>query len=241
MATVRPAGNAQHLPIGAEIFLAVKAMGALPTKYGRVEGYPRADGQIVDPRSNGIDRAGRLVPHHEGRDAAPRRPGESMNIAPTDPTGGHADANLPGARLGHFNFRKGEFPRGREQQRFHGGSLMGRGGRTARSSKRALIRSAAGGARPTPRVPREFFTVSSERKEVFPGKFPGFHEPFPAPLNPIMASLAASRPTPGGSWNAGNRARTLVDPLGKGDGVAEPGAPRRSGFRGKQVLDKKMA
>jgi hypothetical protein len=212
MATVRPAGNAQHLPIGAEIFLAVEAMGALPTKHGRVEGDPSADGQIVDSRSYGIDRAGRLVPHHEGRDAAPRRPGESMDIAPTDPTGGHADANLPGARLGHFNFGKGEFPRGREQQRFHGGSLMERDGRKARSSKKGLIRSAAGGARPTPREPREFFTVSTERKEGFPDKFPGFHERFPAPLNPIMKSMAACRQPPGGLLEWGKPSGNSVDP-----------------------------
>jgi hypothetical protein len=38
--------------------------------------------------------------------------------------------------------------------------------------------------------------VSSERKEGFPGNFPRFHEQFPAPLNPIIASLVASRPTP---------------------------------------------
>ena len=43
----------------------------------------------------------------------------------------------------------------------------------------------------TPRV----FTVSSERKEGFPGNFPRFHEQFPAPLNPIIAGLVASRPT----------------------------------------------
>jgi hypothetical protein len=72
-----------------------------------------------------------------------------------------------------------------------------------------------------PRAPREFFTVSSERKEGFPGKFPGFHEQFPAPFNPIIASLAASRPTPGGSWSLGNRPRTLV------------AVPNKGGWRGR--------
>ena len=38
--------------------------------------------------------------------------------------------------------------------------------------------------------------MSSARKEGFPGKFPGFQGQFPAALNPIIASLAASRPTP---------------------------------------------
>jgi deoxyribodipyrimidine photo-lyase len=56
MATVGPAGNPQHLPVGAEILPAVEAVGALTTKDGRVEGDPSADGQIANPLADGIDR-----------------------------------------------------------------------------------------------------------------------------------------------------------------------------------------
>ena len=139
-----------------------------------------------------------------------------MDIAPTDPTGGHADANLPGARLGHFNFRKGEFPRGREQQRFHGGSLMGRGGRTARPSKKGLIRSAARGARPMPRAPREFLRCLPSEKKASPAISPDSTSN--SPHHSTQSSQAWLLPgrRPVGSWNVGNRARTLVDPLTKG-------------------------
>jgi len=104
--------------------------------------------------------------HHEGGDSPPRRPGKSMDVAPADPTGGHTDPNLPGARIGGIDLGVSEFPRGGEEQRFHGGSrLEGRAaegldhGKKGGIMKQAIMRSTAAGVRPASTANR-FSTVS---------------------------------------------------------------------------------
>ena len=63
--------------------------------------------------------------------------------------------------------------------------------------------------------PGSFLRCLPSEKKASPTSCPEF----PAPFNPIIASLAASRPTLGGTWNVGYRARTLVD------------APNKRGWR----------
>ena len=95
-------------------------------------------------------------------------------------------------------------------------------------------------ARPTPRVPRGLFYGVLRVKRRLPPRVRQIPRAFPTSTNPIMASMAAPRQPPGGSWNGTNRAKTFVDPLGKGGWRAKGQCPStwrtpsETGFRSKK-------
>ena len=111
--------RAEILPVG-------QAVLASTAEDRRVEGHTIPCGEVPHVPADGIDDPGRLVTHHERRDASAGRAGEAVHVTAADAARGDADANLVGARRGDVDVGHGEGAGRREQERFHERALEGR-------------------------------------------------------------------------------------------------------------------
>jgi hypothetical protein len=124
MSTVGPTGDAEHLAVGAQVFLSCRAVGAKSAKNRRIERHPGAHGEVVDSFSDGIDGPRRFMPHDQRRDAAAGGPGESVDVAAADPAGSDPHADVARAGKGSIDIRERKFTWRREEKRFHVRSMV---------------------------------------------------------------------------------------------------------------------
>ena len=72
VAAVVTTGNTDHLPVIAEVDVARAAVFTLAAVDRRVEGHAVSGVELADPIADHGDRARRLVPHHQRRNAPSR-------------------------------------------------------------------------------------------------------------------------------------------------------------------------